>query len=369
MHLFHDVIDFARPFRDWTFRHAWPEPDGIEDLAQWGANGLIGQITEPAVVAAAIRTGLPAVNLSNARELDELTCVVNDDSVIGRLAADHLFSLGCRHYAYAGQDPLAFVEQRRRGFCHGLAELGLTGAYTELLGLDWTELAASQRGRGSPIADWLRRLPKPAGLFCSTDLLCYYVHGACTDCGLDLVRDVRLLGVDNDVGYCEAAYPPFSSIETGNIGFRGAGVLERLIRQEKDVPQVTRVPPQRLVVRSGDASDPVLPPEVLAINRYISSHIGEPIQAADALAQVPLSRRAMELKFKRVTGKTLYQAIQQKRVERACMLLRTTRWAIERVAESSGFSDPRQFSRVFRQHMHTTPRAYRRQAASSGVVR
>lgn len=49
------------------------------------------------------------------------------------------------------------------------------------------------------------------------------------------------------------------------------------------------------------------------------------------------------------------------------MFLTTTRWPIERVGAAAGFSDPRQFSRVFRQHMLTTPREYRQRHATHGA--
>lgn len=359
--IMHGVLEFARPYRDWTMIRSWPALAQMRELLNWDIHGVIGQVTDRDVINAIRARGVVIVNTSNARPVEDVTTVKQDDLLVGQLAADHLRGLGCRHFAFAGQlMSMHWVEERRAGFLRRLGEIGCAQAFSELVDLA-PESLVSSRATITALGKWLTELPKPVGVLCSTDLLAYHLHRACRDLQIDLAREVRLLGVDNETAYCEGASPPFSSIQPGNVGFRAAEALERVMNGER-VPKVIRIPPRRVIVRGAALDDPILPGEVQAALQYISSHLGTAVQVDDVLRHVPMSRRALELRFKRATGRTIYQEIQKQRLEHACMLLETTRWPIERIARASGFSDACQFSHVFRQHRAMSPRAHRKQS-------
>jgi LacI family transcriptional regulator len=212
-------------------------------------------------------------------------------------------------------------------------------------------------------------LPKPAGIFCSNDQVAAHVHHVGIHCGLDLHRDVCLLGVDNQLDYCEAVHPPFSSVALGMIGFLAAETLQRLMSGQS-APAVTYVAPRGVISRGEGETEADLPSEVKTVMQLIASHMGQVSSIDDLLRNVPLSRRYMEKRFKQATGRSIYQEIQRQRIERASMLLATTRWPVERGGKAAGFSNPRQFSRVFRQFTQSTPRDYRqrRNRESRGAV-
>jgi LacI family transcriptional regulator len=361
--IFLGVLEYSRIYRNWIIERSLPTLAGIQRFVDQGVDGIIGQITEPAIIEAIHRLRLPAVNISALIDVTTLANVLADDVMIGQLAADHLFSLGLAHYAFVGQDDFGFVNLRKRGFQHGLRELGCGHVYSEFLKAGTPE-PASALARLTPLGKWLISLPKPVGVFCSTDLMAFYVHRIARDCGLDLGRSVRLLGVDNQLDYCEAVHPPFSSIEHGMIGFRAAETLERLMNGQP-VPSTIFVPPKGVVSRDRNNTAPALPSEVHAVMQLIASRSGEPLHIDELLSSLPLSRRYIEKRFKQATGRSIYQEVQRQRIERASMLLRTTRWPIERVGDAAGFTDPRQFSRVFRQYTNTSPREYRQQHAAS----
>ncbi len=67
--------------------------------------------------------------------------------------------------------------------------------------------------------------------------------------------------------------------------------------------------------------------------------------------------------FKQATGLPPHRYIVERRVERACELLATTRLALVDIALACGFADQSHFGRVFRRHHAMTPMAYRRRAA------
>lgn len=364
--IFLGILEYARLYRNWAFERALPQVSSVRRFKEQGIEGVIGQLVDAPVVEAVRESGLSAVNISAAWEVTEVPNVLANDFMIGQLAADDLFSQGMAHFAFVGQDNLLFVEHRRRGFVYGLGELACGHAYSELLNIGLPE-PTTVHARHTDLGRWLLALPKPAGVFCSNDIMAFCVHRVARDCGLDLRRDVRLMGVDNQLDYCEAVHPPFSSVEHGMTGFRAAETLERLMDGQAVAPTLL-VPPKGIVSRDRDASTPSLPSEVHAVMQLITSRLGEPLQIDDLLRGLPLSRRYIEKRFKQVTGRSIYQEVQRQRIERASMLLRTTHWPIERVGSAAGFTDPRQFSRAFRQFAGFTPRAYRReQAADDGL--
>jgi len=81
----------------------------------------------------------------------------------------------------------------------------------------------------------------------------------------------------------------------------------------------------------------------------------------DELAQeAGLSASHFIRNFRQSTGKTPYQFLLERRVERAQTLMRGSRASLTEIAKLSGFADQHHLARVFRQIAGVTPSAYRR---------
>lgn len=63
--------------------------------------------------------------------------------------------------------------------------------------------------------------------------------------------------------------------------------------------------------------------------------------------------------FKKVMNVSVVSYIKKKRLENACLLLRTTKTCISDIATSVGFSNISYFNKAFRQHVHFSPSEYR----------
>ena len=101
-------------------------------------------------------------------------------------------------------------------------------------------------------------------------------------------------------------------------------------------------------------------PRLLPALETIDRHIANPQLTVGELAKrVFLSEVQFRKLFKRVTGINPVRFIQRRRVERACVMLRTTTLGIEQIAEACGFSDPPFFFRIFRLWTGTSPNQYR----------
>jgi AraC-like DNA-binding protein len=84
-------------------------------------------------------------------------------------------------------------------------------------------------------------------------------------------------------------------------------------------------------------------------------------------AEANLSRMHYTRCFRQLIGDSPNRYLIQKRIERACTLLRQTDWSIEAVAQSIGYADIYFFCRQFRKIMEVTPTTYRKQFPTRDV--
>ena len=116
---------------------------------------------------------------------------------------------------------------------------------------------------------------------------------------------------------------------------------------------------ERLEVRGGEkeeTKDPVLE----RIMSYIEEHISDSdIGVGDMAAAAAVSRSGLQRKLKQTMGVTPQDLLREARIKRACQLLRTSNKTIAEVAYACGFSDPKYFSRSFKQSTGQSPTEYK----------
>jgi LacI family transcriptional regulator len=82
----------------------------------------------------------------------------------------------------------------------------------------------------------------------------------------------------------------------------------------------------------------------------------------DLLAEVPLSRRVLEDRFRKLLGRTPHDEIARVRFERVRQLLRETRLPLAEIARRSGFRNAEYLATAFRRQLGISPNAYRKSA-------
>lgn len=105
----------------------------------------------------------------------------------------------------------------------------------------------------------------------------------------------------------------------------------------------------------------VLPPIVLRrVQHYIEEHLAENIRL-EALASVAgVSRFHFLRQFRQTIGETPHAYLTQRRLARACDLLRSSDLSVTDIAARCGFEDPSHFAERFRRSHLVSPREYRR---------
>ncbi len=93
---------------------------------------------------------------------------------------------------------------------------------------------------------------------------------------------------------------------------------------------------------------------------FIEEHMGNPdINVGDMAETLATSRSSLNRKLKSTLGVTPLDLLREARIKRACQLLESSELNISEIAYHCGFSDPKYFSRCFKQSMGVSPTEYK----------
>lgn len=352
------VLKFMRPTayrRDTILRLA---PDGI--IAQ------VGSREDERVLGA---LAVPVVNVSGSLRHPALTTVNSDDLGVGRLAFSHFHGRNLRHFAYVGDRTHAASRLRWAGFQEAARQRGAPEVPRYFLPHEESDSPYPERLRRELVA-WLRQLPHPVGVFCFTDRVAIEVAEACERARLRVPEQVAILGTGNDATRLDFAHVEVSSIQlnTTRIGHLAAETLHHLIRQPRQPPAEILVPPLRISIRRSTDRFAVDDELVAGALDHISAHVGNPIYVTEIARTAGVSRRSLEMRFRRTLGTSVYAQVQRVRFERVLELMTDPAMSLDAIAYSTGFGGAAAFSTMFRRHFKLAPSVYRQGIISPSLA-
>jgi len=101
-------------------------------------------------------------------------------------------------------------------------------------------------------------------------------------------------------------------------------------------------------------------PRFLSVFEQIEQHLSDPGYAVAEMAKcASLSEVQFRKLFRQITRSSPIRYLQKRRIERACMLLRTSEDSIQDISRLCGFSGIHFFYRIFRMWTKMTPSQYR----------
>lgn len=104
--------------------------------------------------------------------------------------------------------------------------------------------------------------------------------------------------------------------------------------------------------------------QVLRVMRYIRGNYMEELNVAAAARVAGMSRSNFHAVFKKETGKTFTEAVNERRVEIAGRMLRETNMRVLDICMNCGFQSASRFHNLFRIRTGTTPLKYRKAKAA-----
>lgn len=99
---------------------------------------------------------------------------------------------------------------------------------------------------------------------------------------------------------------------------------------------------------------------IIAIQEWMQTRYNSEISLESIAADFDISVRSLNRNFKKATGKSPMQYLQQIRIDNAKELLKSTNLSISEVAYSVGYPDSSYFSALFRKQISLSPKEYRR---------
>jgi LacI family transcriptional regulator len=359
--LLHGIRAYIREHRSWSIylgEQSRGEP-APQWLRTWSGAGIIARIENAAIARAVRATGLPVIDVSAARQMPNIPYVETDDAAIGRLGAEHLLQRRFRHFAFCGVPHFKWSNSREEHFQQALAEAGFAcHVYRPSEGaralVPWEQ---EQR----ELADWIRRLPKPVGVLAAYDIRGREVLDVCRQLGVNVPDDLAVLGVDNDELVCDLADPPLSSIipDTHRTGYEAAGMLDALMAGQPEPSLAHLIKPLGIARRQSTDVLATNDTDFSAAVRFIRAHATEGIAVDDVLRVVPLSRRVLESRFKRLLGRTPHEEILRVRIDRVKELLTETDLSLTAIAHRTGYDHVEYLSVVFKRETGLPPSVYR----------
>jgi LacI family transcriptional regulator len=333
----------------------------------WSGDGILTILGYRKDLADFIRSaGVPAVAITQVNDKVAPPRVEGDNVRIGQLAAEHFLERGYRHFAWAPFLNDIMDAERYQGFPDTLGQRGFTCHLLPqahaLSGRVWQENWAERRRR---LIEELWKLPRPAAVFCYNDCVAADLVDACRDARLLVPEQIAVLGVDNDPDICDCAPVPLSSVihDLEGMAYRGATLLDRLMRGGQPPKEIIRVRPQGIVTRVSTDIHAVENVNVAIALRHIAGHYGDHLlSVADVARATALSRRHLERSFRDGMHRTINQHIILTRLEQVRKLLRETNRTVSDIARATGFTRPAHLFRAFRDRFQISPRKYRRQS-------
>jgi len=356
------IRQYADQVGNWQCVSIDPDPNLIPTMKRHPPDGLLGTFLTNELSGLVRKMRKPTVELSDWHPDSFFPRVLPDNRAVGRLAADYFLSLGIGSFGFVGPLDVPWARDRFEGFSERLGQSGIVPLRCDptthhafgWAGMNW---CAPTPG----LESWIKKLPKPIGILGANDQFAYSTVNAANAAGIQVPDQVAVLGVDNDVLFCEMARPQLSSIAIPDVrvGYEAAALLDRMLHGESVSSGTTRVGESQVVVRQ--SSDVVAVPDrdVADAIRFIRENALKGISVVDVLAHVPIPRRTLERRFRAAVHRSPQEEITRMRIGHAQGLLRTTDLSMRVIARRIGFGSAADFSRAFRRSAGIAPRQYR----------
>ncbi len=320
----------------------------------------LGCIFEGVVDADAVRPGMfgslpvvfcdvsPSIHGKKAWER-RAAFVKHDSAATTRLAVSELRTHGWRDLAYVGSiTPTYWSDERSVSFRNETADLG-SGSHMFLF--DPARPFRDAVDFQMRLRRWIEALPKPCGVLAANDFMGEQVLVACRNLDIGIPDQIALVGIDNEEMRCEHLNPTLASVEPD---FRKAGRLAAellaALAEGRAKPGTYRMfGPARAVRRQSMAVTQMPSRAVSEAMETIRLNACGGLKASAVLAAIGGSRSSAERLFRRVTGCSVLEKINERRFEEVLHLLSKPDVKIDSIPAACGYRSSSFLRRHFKE--------------------
>ena len=293
--------------------------------------------------------------------------VMLDNEQIGSLAADFFRKHGLQNFAFLGNNiyrefvaseiRCAAFENRLRAVC------GESISFDKMMvGHVETNEDCWENSRAR-VEKWLKKLPKPCGVFVNGEIEAFKFIRLCKMQGFDVPGQIEVLAIDNAYGFCEQSKPTISgiTIDFASCAREALRMLMSLItnpRLPKSLCDV-KVGVAKLTERSSTASGRGYGLIVERAKEYIRVNACSGIGIDDVANYLGVSRRLLEVRVRESLGQGVLSLIHDVKLNEVCRLLKTTNISITDVATKAGYPLTGNLGILFKKTFGVSMREYR----------
>ena len=308
------------------------------------------------------------INVEEAKKLDipiflrtykkvynEFPMLTGHYKEFGAYAANFFINQNFSNYAFIGMKDILWSISRHEGYSEQIFSTLKTGTARYDVENFQNEIEA--------ISNWLSSLPKPVAMLACNDFMARQVTEICQLQGIKIPEEISLLGVDNDEFMCNISSPTLSSIKLNfeKHGYDIAQTLFKMIQEKRTWPARIPVEAIGVVERMSTNRKVISDPYIREIVDFINRNYTQEIDIKKLTSFIPLSRRAIEMKFKKeMCPHTITSYIMKLRLDYFCRLLENSDLPISAAADKAGFIDSSNFSTLFKKNKGMTPSEYRK---------
>lgn len=303
------------------------------------------------------QTGIPVIIAPYTHIEKSVTNILADDAGIARMAANYLVEKGYKNFSFLGNRGFFWSNAREKQFEHLIQLSGLN--YIKLPGSLQT---ANWSKQPEALAEWLLKLPLPVAFFTATDELSRVLAQAVHLTSLRCPDDLAILGVHNDDLICEFTHPKLSSIslQAEYAGYQAIRAMVSHLLENQPLKGNIINPSILLVERESTNALATNDPEIRKAIGFINNAPSlASMKVKEIVSNGQISRRSLEIRFKRQTGQTLKNYLEKQRLNQVIRLLEKTNLSIKEIAHQCGFSDLSAINRFLKRLTGYSPSRYR----------
>ncbi|MFC4993931.1 substrate-binding domain-containing protein [Rubritalea tangerina] len=309
------------------------------------------------------KNGLPVVNSSGDIQDSDIPMIRPEPIYLK--AAEYLKKLGRQDVAFVCPDLQKHPAWKPLcdGFRLDVPTLGLNSHIFSQCEVDpgYAPSRIFEAHLETELIAFLKKLPKPAGVWCPNDELAALVCECARISGLSVPQDIAVIGTGNSQ-ISRLSTPSISSFKlpAQTIGYEGMRLLHQLILEKypPKEPIHISIPVPPIIERESTITQ--APDRTLTLAReFILNHASDGITIKDVLAQIPMSRMTFYNLYKASFGCTPAEDLRRSRLESAKNLLASSSMNITEVASACGFNEPNKFYVFFKRETTLSPSQWR----------
>lgn len=301
------------------------------------------------------KLGIPIFLRTYKKVYNEFPMLTGHYKEFGAYAANFFINQNFSNYAFIGMKDILWSISRYEGYSEQIH----TTKKTETARYD----VENFQNEIDAISKWLSSLPKPVAMLACNDFMARQVTEICQLQGIKIPEEISLLGVDNDEFMCNISSPTLSSIKLNfeKHGYDIAQTLFKMIQEKRTWPARIPVEATGVVERMSTNRKIIADPYIREIVDFINRNYTQEIDVKKLTSFIPLSRRAVELKFKKeMYPHTITSYMLKLRLDHFSRLLENSDLPISTAADKAGFVDSSNFSTLFKKYKGMTPSEYRK---------